>query len=225
MILLRHLPLWREFLALDYLPRGRWLTIGVQDIHPTACKEPGFAFPTLTALLSARGAAVSTLDLFDPRADLRYDLNQPIPAEEHQRFDVLLDVGSLEHVFDTRQALVNYLELVRVGGYLCLHAPVAGFFNHGLHTFSPETIREALRLNGCRLAYERYSLDSGYPIPPQHIGNFDTLQWLVAQKTEPLGTFRNPQQRRWQGYAKANGAAAPPPVSSEQAAPATDPRP
>lgn len=224
MILLRHVPLWREILALDYLPRSRWLTIGVQDIHPTARKEPGFAHGSLGSLLAAQGAQVTTLDLFDPRADLIVDLNESIPTSQHGLFDVLLDVGSIEHVFDTKQVLINYLHFVRVGGYVCIHTPVAGFFNHGLHTFSPEAIREALRLNGCRIAYERYSLDSGYPIPPQHIGNFDTLLWIVAQKTEPFTRFRNPQQQRWQGYTRQNGAHLPLPAdprgevrSSEQA--------
>ena len=47
------------------------------------------------------------IDLFDSRATLNYDMNEPVPNREHGRYGSLLDIGCLEHVFDTRQCLEN----------------------------------------------------------------------------------------------------------------------
>ncbi len=45
---------------------------------------------------------ISVIDLFDPRADKRYDMNQPVPQSEHERYGLFVEIGSFEHVFDTR---------------------------------------------------------------------------------------------------------------------------
>ena len=46
---------------------------------------------------------VRVFDLFDPRADCHYDMNLPVPPDEHERYGTFVDIGSIEHVFDTRQ--------------------------------------------------------------------------------------------------------------------------
>ncbi|MBN2301345.1 MAG: hypothetical protein JXN60_02385 [Lentisphaerae bacterium] len=42
------------------------------------------------------------IDLFDPRADLRPDMNLPLPASLIQQFSTVIDIGNIEHVFDTK---------------------------------------------------------------------------------------------------------------------------
>lgn len=200
MIMLGHVPLWRRILN-DALPlSGRWVTIGVQDVHEQARAEPGFNFPTLTDLLQARGIDVQTLDWFDQRANYQHDLNQPVPSSLHERFDVLLDIGTIEHVFDTRQVFINYLSLVKLGGYLCLHVPVSGYYRHGLHTFSPDLIRGALEGNGCRISFVAFSDYRGTEVSENDLRGVDAIMWVVAQKTESITEFRNPQQVGWQDY-------------------------
>jgi len=125
MILGAHLKLWSEIFSLQYLPKGRWITIGYQDIHPKVRQIDGFQFADLKQMLEQRGVDVTTLDFFDQRADLKFDLNEPVGEEYNEAFDMLLDIGSIEHVYDTRQAFINYLSLVKTGGDLRIHTPVS----------------------------------------------------------------------------------------------------
>jgi len=71
-------------------------------------------------------------------AALVHDLNQPIPNDWKERFDVVCDGGTLEHVFNFPVALRNCMELVKVQGYLFLDSPGNNWFGHGFYQFSPE---------------------------------------------------------------------------------------
>lgn len=139
--------------------------------------------------------SVQTLDLFDPRADLVHDMNQPLPAELKARYATVIDIGCLEHVFDTKQCLQNLFHLLTVGGRLMLHTPCSGYFDHGFYTFSPESILESLRSNGFEIEYVAFSLEpEGFklekPIPGE-----DVLLWCVARKVREESRFIIPQQK------------------------------
>jgi SAM-dependent methyltransferase len=77
-------------------------------------------------------------------AEIIHDLGEPIPQHLHQSFDVVIDGGMLEHVFNFPGALKNAMELVAVGGHLVLLTPANNFFGHGFYQFSPELFFRAL---------------------------------------------------------------------------------
>jgi hypothetical protein len=136
------------------------------------------------------------LDHFDARADLRYDMNQPVPESEHERYGAVLDIGCLEHLFDTRQCIENSLRMVRTGGTYFLHTNVNGYFGHGLHVFDPEGLVAALGLNGFDVLYHRYSTPRGAPLErPQDAP--DAIIWLVGVKRRAIKEFEVPQQGKW----------------------------
>lgn len=139
---------------------------------------------------------VQCLDLFDPRAALRYDMNRPVPESERGRFHVLLDIGSIEHVFDTRQCIENCMRMVKMGGFYLIHTPVVGYFRHGLHTFNPEALVDSLELNGFEIVHHSYSTMTGIPLPKPLLYD-DVLIFLVGRKTRELGDFKIPQQKVW----------------------------
>jgi methyltransferase family protein len=56
-------------------------------------------------------------------SSIQHDLNQPIPPSLSARFTLVLDSGTLEHVFDVPQALRNCMEIVAPGGHLIAIAP------------------------------------------------------------------------------------------------------
>jgi hypothetical protein len=96
-----------------------------------------FAEPFLIELLGAR--TVQSIDYADyQEASIVHDLNTPIPADLRRRYNALIDGGSLEHIFDVRQALANYMTLVREGGSLFLFTPANNLCGHGFYQFSPE---------------------------------------------------------------------------------------
>jgi SAM-dependent methyltransferase len=71
-------------------------------------------------------------------ATLLHDLNEPFPERERGRFDLVLDGGTLEHIFDYPAALRHCLELLRVGGHFITITPASNLMGHGFYQFSPE---------------------------------------------------------------------------------------
>lgn len=76
-----------------------------------------------------------SVDLFDPRADFRLDLNKK--TVEIVGFDVVTNFGTAEHVFNITQAFENIHNFLRVGG-IALHVlPAYGDIPHGFYNIHP----------------------------------------------------------------------------------------
>lgn len=175
----------------------RYQPIGGVWLHPNTVPEGFRGVSTVHEALARYGAReVKVLDYFDSRADLVHDMNEPLPHDHRQRYGTLIDIGSIEHVFDTRQCLANMMELVYVGGHVFIVTVCSGYFNHGFHAFSPECLLSAFEINGFEIRWVTYSTPDGLELDsPQHFRS--VLIWFVAQKKRELGTFKCPQQGRW----------------------------
>jgi hypothetical protein len=66
------------------------------------------------------------------------DLNLPIPNQLRQQYSVVLDGGTLEHVFNFPIALCNAMQMIAVGGHYLGISPGNNFLGHGFYQFSPE---------------------------------------------------------------------------------------
>ena len=71
-------------------------------------------------------------------ATVVHDMNQPIPAELKQRYSLVFDGGTLEHVFNFPQAIKNCMEMVEIGGHFLSVTPCNNMMGHGFYQFSPE---------------------------------------------------------------------------------------
>jgi len=97
----------------------------------------GFAERFVSDVLGAR--SVRSLDYSDyQQADIIHDLNQPLAPELHNSFDTLIDGGTMEHIFDIRQVLANYMALVKTGGSIFIMTTANNLCGHGFYQFSPE---------------------------------------------------------------------------------------
>jgi len=67
-----------------------------------------------------------------------HDMNQPVPDSWRAAYDVVCDIGTLEHIFNFPAAIRNSLEMVQRGGYFFAQTPANNFFGHGFYQFSPE---------------------------------------------------------------------------------------
>lgn len=67
-----------------------------------------------------------------------HDFNVEIPIEYHNKFSVVFDSGTMEHVFNVPVAMSNLMRMTEVGGHLIQIVPGNNFFGHGLYQFSPE---------------------------------------------------------------------------------------
>jgi SAM-dependent methyltransferase len=73
-----------------------------------------------------------------------HDMNLPIPDSLKNRFDIVYDGGTLEHVFNFPVALKNAMQMVKPGGRFIMHTPGNNWFGHGFYQFSPEMLYRAL---------------------------------------------------------------------------------
>ena len=81
---------------------------------------------------------VESLDISDfEGASLAWDMNRPIPDTYHSRYDVILDGGTLEHIFHTPKVLQNIHMMTKEGGRVIHGAPSSNFVDHGFYMFSP----------------------------------------------------------------------------------------
>jgi SAM-dependent methyltransferase len=77
-------------------------------------------------------------------AALTHDLNKPIPDTWDERYDAVVDGGTLEHVFNFPLALANCMRMVRTGGRLYIFTPANNQLGHGFYQFSPELFYRTL---------------------------------------------------------------------------------
>ena len=71
-------------------------------------------------------------------ASVVHDFNEPIHDRFKNKFTVVLDGGTLEHIFNFPVAIRNCMEMVRVGGHFLGITPANNHFGHGFYQFSPE---------------------------------------------------------------------------------------
>lgn len=143
----------------DWLRRhtlsGPVLTLGLRD-SSFSCDEfdralarPALSASTPANLLTTRqlfeafglGSMVA-LDLNDKTgAEIIFDLNEPDPpAETHQRFGLIVNGGTLEHVFHVPNALANLNCMLKPGGAILHVLPCNNWVEHGFYQFSPTLI-------------------------------------------------------------------------------------
>lgn len=67
-----------------------------------------------------------------------HDMNAGISSDLSNQYTVVLDGGSLEHVFNFPTAVKNCMEMLKIGGHFLGITPANNFMGHGLYQFSPE---------------------------------------------------------------------------------------
>jgi SAM-dependent methyltransferase len=79
-------------------------------------------FAPITQLLRTHAEAVTTLDLYNPTADVRANLEQ-LPQEDAS-FDSVMCMHVLEHVDDDAAALRELRRILRSGGRALIQVPI-----------------------------------------------------------------------------------------------------
>jgi SAM-dependent methyltransferase len=120
---------------------------GAAEFHRLLA-ESSWRFDTFARALGANN--VSSMDASPYEgASLVHDLNQPIPPDWEEKFDLIVDGGTLEHVFNFPVAIANCMRMVKTGGHVILFTPANNYFGHGFYQFSPELFyRVFARENG-----------------------------------------------------------------------------
>jgi hypothetical protein len=111
--------------------------LGVRGLDWSRFATNGFADDFFRSMLGTE--SLQSIDYSDYEGvDIVHDLNAPVPETLHGSFDALIDGGSLEHIFDVKQALANYMNMVKVGGCVFVVTTANNMCGHGFYQFSPE---------------------------------------------------------------------------------------
>lgn len=141
-------------------------------------------------------------------ATVVHDMNKPIGDEHKERFSVVLDGGTLEHVFNYPQAIKNCMEMVRPGGYFLAITPSNNHLGHGFYQFSPELFfRIFSEANGFALeqllVFEETQDCDWYEISDPDtvrervvlVNEEPTMLLVIARRNEVKDVFSRPPQQ------------------------------
>lgn len=175
----------------------RVVTLGRQDLLLTApqimatCRQFGVPMQEHEAVAIANtddrfseplfhklGASkVDSIDASDfEGATIVHDLNRPVPDALRGKYELVIDGGTLEHVFDFPTALRGCLELPKLGGHFVMLSPANNQMGHGLYQFSPD------------LFYRVLSEENGYELLSLFlIPGFSEGKWFTIRDPAVVG--------------------------------------
>lgn len=193
----------------------------------------GYVEPFFQNCLGAENVSSMDVSPYESATHI-HDMNYPVGEEFKNRYDVVFDAGSFEHILNFPVALKSAMEMVKVGGSILIQTPANNYFGHGFFQFSPE------------LFYRVFSAENGFKVEqmvvvehffPAHffrapwhavrdpdearsrvqlVNNRPTLLLIHARKVAQKEIFaRYPQQSdyvtTWGGVDPAQAVAPPPP--------------
>lgn len=87
------------------------------------------------------------------RADIVFDLNKPITDNLKEKYDLIWDTGSVEHIMNVNQVFQNIVDMVKPGGKILHTQGIGDQTNFGYWTISPNFFIDFYTNNG-------FSIDS-----------------------------------------------------------------
>ncbi len=141
-------------------------------------------------------ARIDAVDLQGTRTARRFDLNRPLPMPASVRYDIVINTGTTEHVFDQRQVFETIHDRTKPGGLMVHAFPVGGCKDHGFYLYSPCLLRDLAAANGYETLAE-----------VRHQSGADEILHL-AWRRRGAGPFRVPQQNGYAGVQGGKGVGA-----------------
>jgi SAM-dependent methyltransferase len=126
------------------------LGLSTRQAKALVTEENGYCEPLLRLMGAKR---VESIDISDYEgASIVHDMNERLPESYRGRFTIVIDGGSLEHVFNFPVALRNCMDAVAPGGHFIGITPSNNLMGHGFYQFSPELFfRVFTPANGFRI--------------------------------------------------------------------------
>jgi SAM-dependent methyltransferase len=165
--------------AASKAPFGDVATLGRQNIHvkdstlqktlqlPPAKRYGPFCEDLLIEQFGA--TSVTSFDASDyEHATIVHDMNKPLNHD--RQYDTVIDLGTLEHIFDLAVALKNIAMLCKPNGRIIHSLPANNYNGHGFWQFSPE------------LFFSLYATSNGFADTEVYIAELDDEQnwWKAA---------------------------------------------
>lgn len=132
------------------------------------------------------------------------DLNEELPKELENAYDIVLDCGTLEHCFNVGIAFINMLKLSKIEGMVMTSTPL-NYPNHGFWSFSPCVYENFFRVNSWKMLFYLAVDGSSNIIDVKDLNTkrIDapkrSIQYVAAQRLKE-STFRFPIQQKYNLY-------------------------
>ncbi len=120
----------------------------------------------LGELLILAGFRYTALDIFKAPNTILYDLNRHAPGPKlKNRFDLVMNFGTTEHVLNQFNAFRTIHQLTKVQGVMYHDLPMAGYLNHAFFRYDPLFFKMLAPENKYKLSSLMYSVGQSHAVP------------------------------------------------------------
>lgn len=173
-----------------------------------AAKRPGMLFEIAKIFWQTflQPRAMTAIDFHGTEQALKLDLNTPLDLG--RQFQVVLNLGTAEHVFNVAQVFKTIHDHAAPGGVMVHGLPFSGWVDHGFFNFNPTFYWDLAAANGYTVMAAVYTELNPLKLVQLHgresiiemvkqdqIGK-NSLIYVVLRKAEQESGFRIP----FQGY-------------------------
>lgn len=171
------------------------------------CKRHGLKLrpiPDAESYFSLLGCDLHVYDIVQERGCERIcDLNEKGNLDYAKGFyDIVLDVGTAEHVINVWQALVNMASMVKVGGHILHENPHSGWTNHGFFSLHPTLFYDFYTSNGFEIVNLNLTTRNGdqyecHPTKRMKLGELRDVNIFCMAKRKEDVPFSFPKQSKY----------------------------
>ena len=189
---------------IERITGDRFSEIEYRKDSEAICKRHGLEqrqIPDAESLFSLLGCDLTVYDIVRDRGcEVLCDLNYRMPSHLNAfGYDIVLDVGTLEHCFNIAQAAFNMANMVKHRGH-AIHENPFNCGNHGLYGLNPTWYHDFYGANGFKVLECRLSMSNrGSPVPLTKRFRFteeETNIFTVARRDEVM-TLSYPVQSKY----------------------------
>jgi hypothetical protein len=141
--IIRCLPLSPGFTVCD---------LGDQIHHTGRRREAGWVSRPAREFYAELGAGRCESIDANGKASILADLNWPLDPHPGA-FDLVVDGGTSEHIFDVAQCWATIHSLCRAGGMIFFEKPHDGYAEHGFYNFQATFFRDVAVANGYKMSH------------------------------------------------------------------------
>lgn len=139
--------------------------------------------PDAEVFFSLMGCKLTVFDIVAERGCERIlDLNYPLPVGRPLQFDIVLDIGTIEHCFNIGQAALNMASMVKHGGFI-FHENPYNMGNHGFYGINPTWYSDFYAQPGFRLRVLEMVVKND-PAEGSYVGGLHGTRRFVYLKSE-----------------------------------------
>lgn len=125
------------------------------------------------------------------KAQIILDLTKEIPTDYIEKYDMVVDSGTLEHIFDQKSAFENAYKMCKIGGTIVHIQGIKNLWNHSLFSYQPKIFILLSQINDYKIKYidyliedvntnQRLSNTSKIKAYPFDFDKYETVSFVIA---------------------------------------------